>query len=541
MVRPINGTLNYNNLYVKNKSQKKEKVSTRQISATVPYYMPSFKANSDNYSGKLESIRDESVRKKIEFDNQNIRLKYLNNLEKIISGPLSDELLFLISRHNRGLSTEMPNCVMISGEDKKHNDDLIKYVKGNVECRVVEINATDDILETLENNKENYKNQKEWTVMHIKDFDKLLSLKTSDFETIEGFKSIMSDCAEEFHTTILFSTENIKDLDKIAIESHRVKTIDINSLSTKDSQRQAAKNRILSLMYDGAETIEARKDLLVALDLYDTFTEKYNINDMDTDIFMSLVNYHFANKVKEHLPLKLYRLNHELLKTNPDFSDRYVLFRNPFYDIAPDKFSPDEEFIGLEAYDSGSYRLPDFFTNSVGNYNYVSREKVLEGASQYYNNLKTYNNVDKDFMPYMFYFVDGYFGSRHNNSSFEKIKEVVESIPLDTKYTTEEIYEGLLDRKTVLSRDRNDKPLLISLNDNWRELLAKIDEFKGYYITTTYYPTQDYSRWEAAYKERTPKVISAIFHLFENFREISELVVIKDRLFNGAMIRSLKR
>lgn len=140
-----------------------------------------------------------------------------------------EDVVLLFDRWYSGQSTEMPNAIMISGKDEKLNNSIINWLMKRSECETKTFNALeDDILTFLESRpkqaelEKNMPPKKKWCMLNLKNFDDLINPSKSEFEVIEGFKSILSDVAEEFSTTIIFSTTTPEQLDSIATESHRI-------------------------------------------------------------------------------------------------------------------------------------------------------------------------------------------------------------------------------------------------------------------------------------------------------------------------------
>ena len=136
--------------------------------------------------------------------------------------------------------TEVPNCLMISCGTENINKELIEWTKAESPCEIVTLNDDDDIVGALKAAEKHYKQTGERTLMHIENFDTLINPKTSDDETIGAMKSIMGDCANRYHTTILFSSQNPDELDRIATASHRVRRVEGNLKTMEEQLRDMA-------------------------------------------------------------------------------------------------------------------------------------------------------------------------------------------------------------------------------------------------------------------------------------------------------------
>ena len=134
---------------------------------------------------------------------------------------------------------------MISAKNPAVSDDIIYWTKENATCKVVTIDDEADIVEYLEKAEDNYQDNGERTLLHIKNFDSLINPELSSEETIASMKSIMGACARRYHTTILFSSQNPEKLDEIAMGPHRVKRIYVNAeKSVTDIWRNIAAKQV---------------------------------------------------------------------------------------------------------------------------------------------------------------------------------------------------------------------------------------------------------------------------------------------------------
>lgn len=136
-----------------------------------------------------------------------------NQIEKFLLQPL---------RYN----ATPPNSLMYISKNDKVSEELIAWTKLRADANIVTIGENDDILANMEKAEEHYQTTGERTLLHIRDFDKLLD---PDYylNKIGGMKSLLGKCATKYHTTVLFSTKDPDKLDSIATADHRVTRIDI--------------------------------------------------------------------------------------------------------------------------------------------------------------------------------------------------------------------------------------------------------------------------------------------------------------------------
>ncbi len=207
----------------------------------------SFIKNKD-LAGKISKMEEE-------FNKKDAALKNLEGMNAgledayIQSGKAyAEQVIKLVKPKEREITellistiindVEKPNCFLIHGKNKTYCEAGQEWVKG-VLCRGKEVfanemvlNCDDDIVGALKKLKANYKKTKLYNLLHIKDFDLLINPKTSDEETIGAMKSIMGDCSQRYHTTILFTTTNPEELDKIAMEPHRVESVSFDDIDS---------------------------------------------------------------------------------------------------------------------------------------------------------------------------------------------------------------------------------------------------------------------------------------------------------------------
>lgn len=175
---------------------------------------------------------------------------------KMVEPCLKDVMLerFLSPLHNENYRL-VPNCVCIHGGDETFRAKVVKYIENVVsdpECknlRFKSITKADDILEFLEANEAYFQETKKYTILEVKDMDKLIHSELSDHSTIAGMKRIMGKCARQYHTTLLFVTENPKELDEIAMGPHRVRCFSVDK-NAEELRALAEEEKALKLELD---------------------------------------------------------------------------------------------------------------------------------------------------------------------------------------------------------------------------------------------------------------------------------------------------
>ncbi len=185
--------------------------------------------------------------------------------EKVKVRELYPKFLDLIQNQKEGAKVDMPNSIMLANPDEQVNLELIEWVSKNANARFLSMDASDPLDEVLESCEESYNETKDWNIIYIRDFDKVLNPKLTDPSIIDSVKDLMSAAASDYHSTLIFSAPHPEELDPIAIESHRVKIIDTSSIkSGAPSLEYEARERILNRPnYTSEYPLAAINDLLV--------------------------------------------------------------------------------------------------------------------------------------------------------------------------------------------------------------------------------------------------------------------------------------
>ena len=396
MIRPITNIQTIPTYYKSKKVQNNFKNQTTISSTSISFKSVYFNDSNKNYQQLDKNINSENL-----AQIEKRKLEYAESLKEIKNNQITPRLLDLIVRERQGKLTEMPNCVMLSCGSKDVNNDLIEWTKNNAECRVITMDINDDILEKMEDAHEHYQKEREWTLLHVKNFTDLINPNITKFSTIEGVKALMSAAAERFNTTILFTAEHPEELDEIAIETHRVRHITGDLKSADELIKEDAWNRLLneSGVYTTQETpINQRdKEALYYSALSDNSTlytqGKYIFTSGTKDLIRAAgldgrliiipsmmkyvipdTQYVLSTDFNEKGDLKdVERIIDDMLKsqfdkenfvyrkksesTSHEYENIYI--RNPFYDLQEFEFTPEEEFLGVSYYHPNYYGRPN--------------------------------------------------------------------------------------------------------------------------------------------------------------------------------------
>lgn len=139
-----------------------------------------------------------------------------------------------IVRYKEGRPTEMPNCIMLIGESSDFGLSLYDWLctQSQSQRTIIEGNAVKNLTEYMEKNKKAIDG--EWNLVFVKNLDQYIDIQKATSKEIAAMKDIMSNCAEDSATTILFQTKNSSLLDSTATQLHRVnKRLDINNIDKK--------------------------------------------------------------------------------------------------------------------------------------------------------------------------------------------------------------------------------------------------------------------------------------------------------------------
>lgn len=192
------------------------------------------------------------------------KVNYLKEMNEVKEKQLKPKLLDLVQRQREGRPSDMPNCIMLSNKNNNINEELIKWTADNVNGKFVTIKNGDGIVSYLEQAEEDYQQTGDWNLMYIKDMDKLIDHNEVADDMVEYMKDIMSAAAEDYHTTIIFSSTHPESLDKIALQPHRVKKIATDKVISPDELYiEDAKNRVKDIQNAKKTPMSTINDLLI--------------------------------------------------------------------------------------------------------------------------------------------------------------------------------------------------------------------------------------------------------------------------------------
>ena len=231
-----------------------------------------FRKEAQNYVDKMVVLRSEldniQFNEKIAELNKKTtsntnEIKYEASIQDVKNNEIRPKLLDKIQRFREGRPTEMPNCVMFSNSNGAINTNLIHWIEERVNSNYTTVD-NEKLLEELEKAEENYQKTGDWNILYLYEMDRMINPEIAENWQIENMKGIMSNCAEDYHTTLIFKTRTPEKLDPIALQPHRVTKIDMSKIKSKnDLEIVSAKERLGNSTYIDETPIAALNDLLL--------------------------------------------------------------------------------------------------------------------------------------------------------------------------------------------------------------------------------------------------------------------------------------
>lgn len=186
----------------------------------------------------IDTRRNNLQRQAIEETEKNTKIldsissvKGINELSNQIKTEFSEK----IKMERQGLYNKgIPNCIMIEDPYDSISKRLIPLTAESSKCHFVDLNdenkntLLDNLWEALQKSKKRFDSTKERTLIYVKDFDELITKGKNSFENIDSLKDIMTRCASDFGSTIIFRTKDASKLVSEAIQPQRVLKIIVN-------------------------------------------------------------------------------------------------------------------------------------------------------------------------------------------------------------------------------------------------------------------------------------------------------------------------
>ena len=214
------------------------------------------KNQAKDYVNQMVSLRSDLASIKLaeelaeirkQTDESGFELIYEKSIKDVIDNEVKPKIIFPMQRIIEHKPTEMPNCIMLASPNKSINSTLTKYIQENANGTYQTLLAR-DVLEVLEECEQNYQKTGEWNLIDFAGLEHAINPNKAKTKTIAMMKDLMSSCAEDYHTTLLFRTTDPSKLDQIALQPHRVKRINTDNVVTvNDLRREAAEKRLQTI------------------------------------------------------------------------------------------------------------------------------------------------------------------------------------------------------------------------------------------------------------------------------------------------------
>ena len=214
---------------------------------------------------ELESIRlneciAETTKEVAKNENE---IKFKAMIDKVINEDIKPKLIYPIQRFLEGKEDVIPNCIMISHKDPDVNNILVNSIEDlvNADYKTIDISQLSTKLDEAE---ENYQKTRNWNVLRVNNLEDRINPEKSLNKVISSMKNIMTSTAEDYHSTLLFTTLQPEKLDEIALQPHRVTKINVQDIKTiKEMNREDAIKRLEDENYSINMPISALNDLLL--------------------------------------------------------------------------------------------------------------------------------------------------------------------------------------------------------------------------------------------------------------------------------------
>ena len=214
----------------------------------------------------------------------------------------------LVLNEKEGHPVDMPNCLLVVGDDPKYCERMIDWIGKTSNADYKTIKNGDNILAHLEQYEENYQKTKNRTLLHVKDMESLIDHHKSEDWVVESMKDIMSAAAEDYHSTLIFSSTHPETLDSIALQPHRVKKIKTADIKTpKDMDIEDAKVRLMDSQNAKNTPISTINDLLLVAKADDSLKLSWEHTPEQLEKAENVITNTFNKNEDKHY-LKMYNI-----------------------------------------------------------------------------------------------------------------------------------------------------------------------------------------------------------------------------------------
>ena len=137
---------------------------------------------------------------------------------------------FLIDFNSNNKYVKVPNAILIESKDEVERKKNIQWIVAKANSHYVYIQDKNDeneirvnqIYTVLEEAAVNFKKDGKRTLLVVENFDKLLDKSPENEEIVGDLKDLLCKLSSEYHTTLLFDSNDTVNMDPIALQNHRV-------------------------------------------------------------------------------------------------------------------------------------------------------------------------------------------------------------------------------------------------------------------------------------------------------------------------------
>ncbi|GBF23151.1 hypothetical protein tpqmel_0555 [Candidatus Gastranaerophilus sp. (ex Termes propinquus)] len=209
-----------------------------QLSAMTVALLPHARGYQDELNIlKLSDLQAQEVKLK----QQQVRQGEILKAKEVISY----DVLHLVQASRKNPEIKLPNALMIEHPDKDACNEIATWTMKNVTCNKIalesEPSAPDSLVKNklksaLEKSREVFEDSGIPTFIHAPDFERLILNSNSEIDRSK-MKALLSNTYSKYGATIVFSTQDSKKLDHIAIQPHRMKIIDVVNCEPVSEER----------------------------------------------------------------------------------------------------------------------------------------------------------------------------------------------------------------------------------------------------------------------------------------------------------------
>lgn len=160
----------------------------------------------------MQNAKEEQIKQK---EEDAFKLTELEHQKEPVKAELQKKFITPLMRTNSGYNIDLPNCVMLTGENPYVMQELIEWTGEVSDADFVKLpslyskgDMIDNLYDTLANAEKNYQNTGKRSIIFVNGMSKLLEEKNNSKTDIADMKYIMNAANKNFHSTIMFYSKN---------------------------------------------------------------------------------------------------------------------------------------------------------------------------------------------------------------------------------------------------------------------------------------------------------------------------------------------